>query len=1296
MLKTLQGRVIAKVAFIFFSLSLLNSSSKLLTAGAASLATAPSHQQIAAYYAPWWYQDVNLANRRADYITNVDFDGDWQAGNNKQNLTSNLYPLKAFVYYSVTETETHWFVVYADFHPWDWKDVANHENDLEGALLVIKKDPLAPFGHFAAMATMAHTFFVLYDGTEVLINSEGGGVHPELYVEEKGHGVYARDNWDYGSFEDDTGVIYKPAGAAAQPLGAQPIEYVSYQLVSMTELWSRRNDAPTFNPYGVFASNESSLNKAKAPWCWDDNGQFFTWPAEWSKTSWPALSASISTHYCYNPYRPEVITDGCSLGNTSTPLPQPNATPTPLPPGTVDCLRLLPIPAQTVQKGQPFSVQVTYEVVCGQLLESRGDHLYGTDPNNGGFIYGAYFIQPIVGMINPGQQFKFSFNLTAPQQTGNFATHWRIKINGNYVGPEAIVPMTVQAPDSSGVYVYASPGYGNPFSANSLTQDLPNLAAALGATWHDNIESLKVVGSFSYVLYADENYGGSHVYQNGSSDLGAWRNQADSIRIRNRDNWAFALYSLGDFNGEPWESDRTIFDLSHWEWNDRAESLKVASGFQAIACTDADFHGNCGRSPANGPAQYGDINSLASGLRQGVSSVRVCPGSCPAGAASPTLVYPSDGQVINPSSSLLLQWGGGSGDQYLMELWGGAIGGDSNNPAQRRGWTSDTQSNAGQLPASTLPYTWRVKANNGYGDSQWTQVSFVIQVPTPCNTAGYTASSGINLALNKPATSSSATASLALDGDLNTRWSSALSDPQWFQVDLGASYSIQQIVLHWEAAYGKGYQIEISNDAANWTLLYQTTTGDGGLDELPLTTPATARYVRLVGIQRINTSWGYSLWEMEVFSPPLSNLALVAGVTASSAQGSLATDGDLNSRWSSATSDPQWIQVDLGTIVSLQRVVLCWEAAYGKNYQIQVSTDAANWTTLYTTSTGDGGLDDLTLSGTGRYVRLLGLQRINTEWGYSLWEFQIYGLAVNTAMPTISPTATATRTPTPVNTPTPTPPATSTTSVTPSLSTNLALNKSAITSSGAAALAFDGDVNTRWSSATSDPQSIQVDLGALYSIQSFVLRWEAAYATAYRIEVSSDSVTWSAIFEVVSGDGGVDDLVVATPVNGRYVRLLGTQRINTSWGYSLWEFEVYSGSTPPANLALYRVATASSAIAGLALDGNLNTRWSSATSDPQWIQIDLGTIVSLQRVVLCWEAAYGKAYRIEASTDATIWATLYTTTTSDGGKDDLTLAGNGRYVRVYGTQRFNMAWGYSLWELQVYATSSLPFTPVCP
>lgn len=142
---------------------------------------------------------------------------------------------------------------------------------------------------------------------------------------------------------------------------------------------------------------------------------------------------------------------------------------------------------------------------------------------------------------------------------------------------------------------------------------------------------------------------------------------------------------------------------------------------------------------------------------------------------------------------------------------------------------------------------------------------------------------------------------------------------------------------------------------------------------------------------------GVETRSFRVVAPPVdgTNLALGRPTTASSFQEwggqlpELATDGNLATRWASDWSDPQWLQVDLGQTRSFDHLQLVWEAAYATSYQIQVSGDGANWTTIHQVAGGDGGVDSLEVAGTGRYVRVHGTAR-GTAWGYSLYEFGIY------------------------------------------------------------------------------------------------------------------------------------------------------------------------------------------------------------------------------------------------------------------------------------------------------------------
>jgi hypothetical protein len=118
--------------------------------------------------------------------------------------------------------------------------------------------------------------------------------------------------------------------------------------------------------------------------------------------------------------------------------------------------------------------------------------------------------------------------------------------------------------------------------------------------------------------------------------------------------------------------------------------------------------------------------------------------------------------------------------------------------------------------------------------------------------------------------------------------------------------------------------------------------------------------------------------------PAASSSTEGAGYAASNA-----VDGNTATRWASAWSDPQWLQVDLGATSTLTKVVLTWEN-YATAYQIQVSDDASHWTSVYSTTTSTGGTQTLNVTGSGRYVRMYGTTRVN-GYGYSVWEFQVYG-----------------------------------------------------------------------------------------------------------------------------------------------------------------------------------------------------------------------------------------------------------------------------------------------------------------
>jgi hypothetical protein len=255
-----------------------------------------------------------------------------------------------------------------------------------------------------------------------------------------------------------------------------------------------------------------------------------------------------------------------------------------------------------------------------------------------------------------------------------------------------------------------------------------------------------------------------------------------------------------------------------------------------------------------------------------------------------------------------------------------------------------------------------------------------------------------NLALNKTATASSATqsASNAVDGDGNTRWESASSDIQQITIDLGTVQAIDRIRLTWENAYGKDFTLQVSDNASVWTTVVTVTNNATTLDEYA-NLKTSGRYVRMAGTARA-TTYGYSIFEFEVFSysnSPAANMALNKNSTASSTQGGFPTsqafDNNTTTRWGSTYNDNEWIYIDLGRAANITQVDLFWETAYGKDFRIEVSSNAISWTTVATVTSNTLHANEFNgLSVTGRYVRMYGVTR-GTGYGFSLYEFQVYG-----------------------------------------------------------------------------------------------------------------------------------------------------------------------------------------------------------------------------------------------------------------------------------------------------------------
>ncbi|MEM6931074.1 MAG: hypothetical protein AAF602_29335 [Myxococcota bacterium] len=223
---------------------------------------------------------------KADYVTRIDFDGDWDPTDNWESLPE--HPAHAACYYSVVTTRTHWYLIYAFYHPRDWsssllspvRHLDSHENDLEGALVVVRRSAVEPSGVLEGMITVFHRDFYsftpegspLQSGREdvdgrVRFDSTTGARRPVTWQEAEGHGLKA-----WSGRASNGSIRYVPGDRGAEPGGTDDTA-VPYELVDIfgpDGLWSRRDDRGLFERWGRFRGDQGG-GSAHAPWRWDDH-----------------------------------------------------------------------------------------------------------------------------------------------------------------------------------------------------------------------------------------------------------------------------------------------------------------------------------------------------------------------------------------------------------------------------------------------------------------------------------------------------------------------------------------------------------------------------------------------------------------------------------------------------------------------------------------------------------------------------------------------------------------------------------------------------------------------------------------------------------------------------------------------------------------------------------------------------------------------------------------------------------------------------------------------------------------
>lgn len=257
---------------------------------------------------------------------------------------------------------------------------------------------------------------------------------------------------------------------------------------------------------------------------------------------------------------------------------------------------------------------------------------------------------------------------------------------------------------------------------------------------------------------------------------------------------------------------------------------------------------------------------------------------------------------------------------------------------------------------------------------------------------------------------------------------------------------------------------------------------------------------------------------MKKIKLPISGVSANSSITASSIENearaaSYVFDNNTQTRWSSRFSDPQWLEMDLGEIKDMVGMTLYWETAYGKSYDISISPDKKEWSKVYSTTEGDGEIDDIYFGRKkARYIKILCKERA-TQWGYSLWEIRIKDL-----------------------------------------NDEILVKASSSEGANVAANAMDGNRETLWHSGKNDAALIELETKKKKNIGGIFLNWGEDYATAYYIDVSSNGKNWTTVYKRIGGTGGLDKIYVN--IMGKpYIRIR-CENSDKGKGYAMKEIDL--------------------------------------------------------------------------------------------------------------------------------------------
>ena len=266
----------------------------------------------------------------------------------------------------------------------------------------------------------------------------------------------------------------------------------------------------------------------------------------------------------------------------------------------------------------------------------------------------------------------------------------------------------------------------------------------------------------------------------------------------------------------------------------------------------------------------------------------------------------------------------------------------------------------------------------------------------------------------------------AVDGYDDSRWGGLENqNDNWFEIDLEGIYEINHVMLKFERAYPKDFEIQVSRDRKSWTTTETVKGWTPSENADPnakyqwnsnISYHGKARYIRINATSLKNKGWGLSIWEFVVKGDKLpadvKDVAVNKTATASSSnenEVAWAIDGKDDSRWGSISGDAQWYQINLGKEYALHSVDLKFERAYPEDFTIKTSKDGKSWETIKTVTgwKNPGSAGNLSSSArvgysfkldsekNASYIRIESSKAANSSWGLSIWEFEAWGKETN-------------------------------------------------------------------------------------------------------------------------------------------------------------------------------------------------------------------------------------------------------------------------------------------------------------